>query len=180
MFIRRIILFFIGFAIGFIIMNQITKPMLLAGIGYSKVEHKSYLLNKDSVQYYPLSEVLAAIAYHECFNLSKMERWLVMEAVVNRLEHNFNNNGPTIQDQLLAPKQFTGLWKFNPHQWKYDSSDTLCVQNKEMAELILEGSRVSVDTIYYWAGTCDSKTMHGKWVKQKHLKLPKNIQTLFR
>ena len=29
---------------------------------------KSYILNKDSVDMYPLEEVMAAIAYHECFN----------------------------------------------------------------------------------------------------------------
>ena len=30
----------------------------------------SYELDKDSVNNYPLEEVMAAIAYHECFNLS--------------------------------------------------------------------------------------------------------------
>ena len=88
---------------------------------------RKYQLNKDSIEFYPLEEVMAAIAYHECFDLSRDERWLVMEAFHNRLMDNFNNNGTTVKEQLLAPRQFTGLWKYNSKQWKYDSTDKLCV-----------------------------------------------------
>lgn len=145
-----------------------------------EIESKNYQLNKDSVNTYPLSEVMAAVAYHECYNLSKLERWLIMEAFHNRIRDNFNNNGLTVKEQLLAPKQFTGLWKYNPQQFKYDSNDSLCVQNREMAESIINGNRVCPDSIYYWAGTSDMRTTHGKWVKKKCLKLPKYIKHLFR
>lgn len=129
-----------------------------------------YLINKDSVEYYPLPEVMAAVAYHECFNLSQEERWLVMEAFYNRIEDNFNNNGSTLKEQLLAPKQFTGLWKYNPQQFKYDECDTLCVQNKEMAAAIITGYRlITSRRIYYWAGICDRTNAHGKWVRKNKL-----------
>jgi len=124
----------------------------------------SYTLNKDSIEYYPLNEVMAAIAYHECFNLSRNERWLVMEAFHNRLLDNFNNNGETVKEQLLAPKQFTGLWKYSPQQWKFDTMDTLCTENLKMANLIIAGVRMADQRIYYWAGISDRNTRHGKWV----------------
>ena len=144
------------------------------------IKRVNYTLNKDSVDRYPLAEVMSAVAYHECFNLSELERWLIMEAFYNRIENNFNNNGASVKEQLLAPKQFTGLWKYSPQQFKYDSNDTLSVQNRQMAELIINGSRVCSRPIYYWAGTCDARTAHGKWVKKKYLKLPKHIKHIFR
>jgi len=116
------------------------------------------------------SEIIAAVAFHECYNLSKMERWLVMEALVNRVEDNFNGNGTTLIEQLLAPKQFTGLWKHNPQQFRYDENELLCVENKRMAEYILSGVRLSSRRIYYWAGTCDMQTSHGRFVKQNAIK----------
>lgn len=116
------------------------------------------------------SEIIAAVAFHECYNLSKMERWLVMEALVNRVEDNFNGNGNTLIEQLLAPKQFTGLWKHNPQQFRYDENEPLCVENKRMAEYILSGIRLSSRRIYYWAGTCDLNTAHGKFVKRNAIK----------
>ena len=140
----------------------------------------SYELDKDSVNNYPLEEVMAAIAYHECFNLSKLERWLIMEAFHNRLIDNFNNNGTTVKEQLLAPKQFTGLWKYNPEQFKYDTRDTLCTQNREMALSIIEGNRFHPEPLYYWAGPGDLRTAHGKWMKKVHIGLPKSIKHLFR
>lgn len=115
------------------------------------------------------TEMMAAVAYHECYNLSKMERWLVMEALWNRVEDNFNNNGATLEEQLLAPKQFTGLWKHNPERFKYDENDQLCVENKQMAEYILSGVRISSRRIYYWAGISDRTTIHGKFVKRKKI-----------
>lgn len=141
---------------------------------------KSYTLDKEQVDEYPLIEVMAAIAYHECFNQPKLERWLIMEAFLNRIEDNFNNNGNTVKEQLLAPKQFTGLWLFYPQQFKYDESNSIIQENVEMAKYLLQGLRVSSKRIYYWAGTCDSGTSHGKWVKKHCIKLPKCIKTLFR
>jgi len=96
----------------------------------------SYILEKDYIDKYPLEEVMAAVAYHECFNLSRLERWLVMEAFYNRIIHNFNNNGRTLKEQILAPKQFTGLWKFYPQQFKYDSNDTLCIYSANAYPLL--------------------------------------------
>lgn len=116
------------------------------------------------------AEIIAAVAFHECYNLSKMERWLVMEALVNRVEDNFNGNGNTLIEQLLAPKQFTGLWKYNPQQFRYDENELLCVENKRMAEYILSGIRISSRRIYYWAGTCDMQTSHGRFVNQNSIK----------
>lgn len=126
------------------------------------------------------SEVLAAVAFHECSNLSKAERWLVMEALVNRVEDNFNNNGTTLVEQLLAPKQFTGLWKHNPEQFKYDPNDKICTENKRMAEYILSGIRISTRRIYYWAGPCDMQHPHGKFVKRKAINTKSNIKHMFR
>lgn len=130
----------------------------------NNIELKCYQLNRDSIEYHPLPEVMAAIAYHEAYNLTQEERFLIMEAFMNRVEDNFNNNGYTVKEQLLAPKQFTGLWKYNPQQLKYDERDTLCIQNREMAEAVIAGYRIADRRIYYWAGKCDRATAHGKWV----------------
>jgi hypothetical protein len=135
--------------------------------------YKNYIINKDSVEYYPLPEVLAAIAYHECGNLSTLDRWLVMEAFMNRIIHNFNNNGKSVKEQLLAPKQFTGLWKYRPQDFKYNSKSKICQSNKLMAEQIITGSRATNRIIFYWAGVCDRNHSHGKWVKKKEI----NYQT---
>lgn len=140
----------------------------------------SYELDKDSLKTYPVEEIMAAVAYHECYNLSKLERWLVMEALYNRVQDNFNSNGTTIDSQLLANRQFTGLWKYNPQQFKFDTHDTLCIQNRKMAIAIINGSRMAPSRIYYWAGTCDSRTAHGRWMKKVHIKLPKFIKSLFK
>jgi len=127
------------------------------------------VVNKDSVDQYPLTEVMAAIAYHECFNLAPLERWLVMEAFYNRIVHNFSNNGTTVKEQLLAPRQFTGLWKYYPSQFKYDSQNEIIVTNELMAQQIIAGARVANRIIFYWAGTCDRKTAHGRFVKRNEL-----------
>lgn len=126
------------------------------------------------------AEIIAAVAFHECYNLSKLERWLVMEALVNRVEDNFNNNGNTLLEQLTAPKQFTGLWKYSPQQFRYDENDQLCIENKRMAEYILSGIRISSRRIYYWAGTCDMQTSHGRFVKSNSIKTNNTIKHLFR
>lgn len=130
---------------------------------------KVYFLNKDSVDHYPLDEVMAAIAYHECLNLSPLERWLVMEAFHNRIIYNFNGNGATVKDQLLAPKQFTGLWKYCPQWFIYDENNEIIRNNREMAMEIISGARVTDRRIFYWAGKCDRKGKHGRFVKKKEL-----------
>ena len=133
------------------------------------VKDYSYLLQRDSFEYYPVEEVMAAIAYHECLNLAPLERWLVMEAFYNRVIHNFNNNGASVKEQLLAPKQFTGLWKHCPQWFKYDSTNEIIFSNREMALQIISGARVSDRRIFYWAGKCDRHGKHGRWVKKNKL-----------
>lgn len=131
------------------------------------IAHKSYILNKDSVEHYPVAEVMAAIAYHECYNLSKDERFLIMEAFYNRVEDDFNNNGKTVKKQLLAPKQFTGLWKYNSQQFKFDSKDSICIENLEMAKAVISGYRIAKTRIYYWSSKKeDCNTKHGKWMQK--------------
>jgi len=154
--------------------SEIDETTSVIELGYS------YELDKDSVDQYPLDEIMAAVAYHECYNLSKLERWLVMEAFHNRIVYNFNNNGSDVKSQLLASKQFTGLWKYNPEQFKFDTHDTISVQNREMAQSIIEGNRFCPDTVYYWAGPGDHRTTHGRWMKKVHIKLPKQIIHLFK
>jgi hypothetical protein len=174
MFIRILILFYL-----LIPSNNITNKRDVE-IKDIEESQRFYLLNKDSVEFYPVSEVMAAIAYHECYNLTQEERFLVMEAFLNRVEDNFNQNGNTVKEQLLAPKQFTGLWKYNPQQFKYDSSDSLCIQNREMAEAIISGYRISSRRIFFWAGISDRKTAHGKWVKKDKIKTSSNVKHWFR
>lgn len=131
---------------------------------------KNYLLKKDSLDHYPIAEVMAAIAYHECYNLAPLERWLVMEAFYNRVVYNYNNNGRSVKEQLLAPKQFTGLFKYYTSRFKFDSNDELINSNYNMALEILSGARASTDRIiFYWAGKCDRKTSHGKFVKKEEI-----------
>ena len=182
MYIRKALRLLVSFWLGYFCMKGFVDTISATSVETSTVITKqtSYILNKDSIDQYPLAEVMSAVAYHECFNLSKLERWLIMEAFHNRLVNNFNNNGTTVKEQLLAPKQFTGLWKYSPQQFKYDSNDTLSIQNRQMAELIIDGSRVSTVTVYYWAGICDATTAHGKWVKKQCLKLPTHITHIFR
>ena len=145
-----------------------------------KMPDKCYKLNKDSIQYYPLNEVMSAIAYHECYNLTQTERWLVMEAFMNRVEDNFNNNGHCVEEQLLAPKQFTGLWKYNSQQFQFNTNDTLSIQNLEMANAIIAGYRISTQRIYYWAGTTDHSCAHGRFVKRHKINTSNKIKHWFR
>lgn len=146
------------------------KPKSEISVNIPEIElGYSYELDRDSIDQYPLDEVMAAVAYHECFNLSKLERWLVMEAFHNRIIYNFNNNGTTVKEQLLAPEQFTGLWKYNPEQFKFDTHDSISVQNREMAKSIIEGNRICSRRIYYWAGKCDRNTSHGRFVSRDKL-----------
>lgn len=47
------------------------------------LEHYHYTISKQDVDKYPIAEVMAALAYHECYNLAPLERWLTMEAFYN-------------------------------------------------------------------------------------------------
>lgn len=163
MFIRILILFYLLIPSNNIINKRDVE------IKNIEESQRYYLLNKDSVEFYPIEEVMAAIAYHECLNLAPLERWLVMEAFYNRIKYNFNNNGSTVKEQLLAPKQFTGLWKYCPQWFKYDSDDEILQSNKNMALQIISGARITNRIIFYWAGKCDRKGKHGKFVKRKEL-----------
>lgn len=140
----------------------------------------SYYPEAEYMNKYPVEEVMAAVVYHECYNLSKLERWLVMEAFYNRIICNFNNNGKTVKQQILAKKQFTGLFTDNPQQFIYNDADTLCLQNVTMARAIIAGCRMSDRIIFYWAGECDRSTSHGRWVNRNKLKLPSTIKSWFR
>lgn len=123
---------------------------------------------------------MAAIAYHECGNLSPAERWYTMECFYNRIITNFNNNGKTVKEQLLAPKQFTGLFKYRPEAFKFDTSDSICIHNKIMAQAIICGSRLADDTIVYWASkSVDKNTRHYKQIFPKAIKLDSSFKQIY-
>jgi len=91
-----------------------------------------------------------------------------MEAVWNRVEDNFNNNGATFAEQLLAPKQFTGLFLFYPHQFRWDKDDPILEENLQIARSIIQGIRRCPSRIYYWASkSVDSNTSHYNWMKSQ-------------
>lgn len=147
------------------------------------VETKHYYIHKEAIviDNLPLNEIMAAIAWHEAGNNSELERRLIMEAFYNRVVDNYNNNGKLVSQQLLAPKQFTGLWLYNnPQKFEYDENNPTILENLRMADEIISGCSSMSRRIYYWAGTCDFTTKHGKWVKRNCLKLPKYVKHLFR
>jgi hypothetical protein len=101
-----------------------------------------------------------------------------MEAVWNRVNNNFNNNGSTLQEQLLAKKQFTGLFEINPKQFYFDPDNSRHYANYLMAKDVIQGNRISPKKIYYWAGTCDKHTRHYKQLFKKRL-LGFNTKNIF-
>lgn len=141
----------------------------------------TYTIDKMDICKYPTIEVLAAIAYHECGNLSKLDRWLTMEAVWNRVVTNFNKNGYCLESQLLAPKQFTGLWKYRPEDLKFDSTDPICLENLHMAKLIVAGNRYwKYEPIVYWAGkNCDRNTAHYRNIETRQIETGYNLQQIY-
>lgn len=159
--------------------DQTVDTLVVENVPTEKTE-RNYTLNKDSVNTYPLEEVMAAVAYHECLNLSMTERWLIMEAFHNRVVDNFNNNGITVKDQLLAPKQFTGLWKYRPKDFKYDSSNKILDENLWMAKQIISGIRLCAQRIYYWAGLDFPRHAHNRWVRDNPINLPKYLKHRFK
>lgn len=134
--------------------------------------------NKQNINSYPVEQVLAGIAEHECGNLSMTERHLVMEAVYNRVINNFNNNGLTLQQQLLAKNQFTGLFEINPKHFYFDPNNNRHYANYLMAKDIIRGNRMTHKRIYYWAGTCDRRTKHYKQIFKNRL-LGFNTKNIF-
>ena len=134
---------------------------------------------KDNLNY-PDAMILAGIAEHECLNLSWQERHLVMEAVWNRVLDNFNNNGTTIQEQLLAPKQFTGLFTLRPKDFCVDKTNPLHIENIYMALCVIKGHRLSDRCIYYWSDTTNKNHKHYKYVKNNHIKTNFRTVQLFR
>lgn len=102
--------------------------------------------------------ILAAVAWHECMDLSMTERWLVMEAAWNRVVTNFNGNGATLKEQLTAPKQHEALFIFSitgKNHFVYDGSNHTARANYLMAQDIIDGARLAYDPIVYWACPTD-------------------------
>lgn len=118
-------------------------------IKYEKVEaNQTYILEQSKIDTYPIEQVLVAIAYHECRNKYQEDRILIMQAVWNRLTNNFNKNGTLLSQQLLAPKQFTGLFDNN---LKFSTLEKTQVEDLKVAKLICAGINFAPKTIYYWA-----------------------------
>ncbi len=130
---------------------------------------------KDNLNYDP-ALILAAVAEHECLNLSWQERHLVMEAVWNRVIDNYNNNGCTIQEQLLAPKQFTGLFIYRPQHFYIDKKNKRHIENIYMALCVIQGHRLSNKKIYYWSDSDNKSHPHYKYVK--HRKITTSFRTI--
>lgn len=141
-------------------MSTILTILFLLNINQEKIYFTKDNLNHDSAL------ILAGIAEHECLNLSWQERHLVMEAVWNRVEDNFNGNGCTIQEQLLAPKQFTGLFIYRPKDFIVDKNNPRHIDNIYMALCVINGHRLTDKRIYYWSDTSNKKQRHYKYVKR--------------
>ena len=137
--------------------------------------------NPDNINLYLPEYVLVGIVNHECFkNAEITEKIFIMEAAWNRVVYNFNGNGITLADQLLAKNQFTGLFKYRPKEFviNFNSSDNQYLI-KLAREIIYEHKRIYPIKIYYWAGICDSDGAHGKWVKRKQMKTLIKTKNIF-
>lgn len=135
------------------------------------IEQEKIYFNKHNLDKVHPVYILAGIAEHECYNLSEYERHLVMEAVVNRIEDNFNNNGTTLKKQLLAKHQFTGLFKHYPNMFYFDPNNQRHLKNVEMAKDILYNKqRMSEKRIYYWASPEDmTLKTYGKFMRKNKI-----------
>lgn len=98
-----------------------------------------------------------------------------MEAVWNRVQDNYNGNGQTIQQQLLAPKQFTGLFIYRPQHFYVDKNNPRHIENIYMALCVINGHRLSNKRIYYWSDH-SSNNKHYKYVRRKAIKT--NFRTI--
>lgn len=146
-----------------------------------KANSKIYF-DKTNIGTYLPEYVLVAITNHECYENSPItERIFMMEAVWNRVQDNYDYNGITLSDQLLAKKQFTGLFKYRTHTFSIDFENNKDKYLIELArKIIYEHKRIYPEKrIYYWAGTDDSDHAHGKWVKRKQLKTLIKTKNIF-
>lgn len=143
------------------------------------VQPNKIYFTQDNLNYNP-ALILAGVAEHECLNLSWQERHLIIEAVWNRVVDNFNNNGTSIQEQLLAPKQFTGLFTLRPKHFYFDKNNPRHIENLYMALCVINGHRLSNRRIYYWTDNTNTNCKHYKYVRRKAIKLPYKTIQLFR
>lgn len=143
-----------------------------------KADTKIYF-NKTNIGENLPEYVLVAITNHECYkNAPITERIFMMEAVWNRVQDNYGNHGITLSDQLLVPKQFTGLFKYRTADFYVDvNRDKYLI--KLAREIIYEHKRIYPIRLYYWAGTDDSDHAHGKWVNKKRLKTLIKTKNIF-
>lgn len=126
--------------------------------------------------------VLVAITNHECYaNAQITERIFMMEAVWNRVQDNYGNHGLTLSEQLLAKKQFTGLFIYNPKAFMVDFNNEKTKHLVKIArQIIYEHKRIYPHKrIYYWAGVCDKDGKHGRWVKKNKLKTIIKTKNIF-
>lgn len=127
---------------------------------------------RNNLDLYSNASILAGVVNHECFDCLPEERHLVMESLWNRVINNYNQNGYNIISQLLAPKQFTGLFIYSPERFSFNPNNQHDLENFEMAKQIIDGQRIADKCIYYWAGKqCDMDTLHGKWLNKRKIKL---------
>jgi len=136
--------------------------------------------NQDNLKDYPEEYILAAITKHECFDNSQItERIFIMEAVWNRVIDNFGNQGTTLTNQLLSPKQFTGLFIYRAKEFCIDLNNPKDRYLIKLArEIIYQNKRIyPKKRIYYWAGINDGS--HRKWVLRKKFKTLIQTKNIF-
>ena len=143
------------------------------------IEQTEIQFTRDNLNYHP-ALILAGIAEHECLNLSWQERHLIMEATWNRVIDNYNNNGCTIQEQLLAPKQFTGLFIYRPQHFYINKKNPRHIENIYMALCVIQGHRLSDKRIYYWSDNTNKQCKHYKYVKRRKITTPFRTVQIFR
>lgn len=134
----------------------------------TKIQFNKHNLNDVNPEY-----VLAAIAWHEAGKSDINERRYIMEAVWNRVEDDFNNNGASLEQQMLAPKQFTGLFLYHTHRFSFDYTNITHLENLDAArEIIYQKKRTCPKRIYYWAGkVTDKNTSHWRNIYNESLNI---------
>ena len=134
-------------------------------------EEKIYF-TKDNLDLYSNAVILAGVVEHECTTCLPQERHLVMETTWNRVINNYGKHGYDIISQLLAPRQFTGLFLYNPEKFYFDPSNKRHMENFQMAKDIIDGKRVSDKCTYYWASKLiDKDTLHWRQIYPKRIKV---------
>jgi len=161
--------------------------LLLFVIGCTKTPEYNYTLltvtieapkqeiiyfTRNNLDQYSNASILAGVVNHECYDCLLEERHLVMETVWNRVVNNYGQHGYDIISQLLAQKQFTGLFIYRPKDFSFNPNNQRDLENFEMAKRIISGQRISDQCTYYWASKqCDLDTLHGKWLNKRKIKL---------